>query len=96
MCARANQASKHATSDTGGGGGEKLREVFTGVVQFARLLRRRVDGIIIHHIDDRLRSSTQTSHGDDGRILINMLMKSISLSVKYSLYNPEGKWRAVV
>ena len=34
--------------------------------------------------------------GDDGRILIDMLMKSITLCNKYSLYNPEGKWRAVV
>ena len=33
--------------------------------------------------------------GDDGRILVNMLIKSISICNKYSLYNADGDWQSV-
>ena len=33
--------------------------------------------------------------GDDGRVLIQMLVKSMEISNSYSLYNGEGDWRAV-
>ena len=34
--------------------------------------------------------------GDDGRVLIQMLVKSTETSNNYSLYNGEGQWQAVV
>ena len=34
--------------------------------------------------------------GDDGRILIQMLVKSIEICNNYSLYNGERQWQAVV
>ena len=34
--------------------------------------------------------------GDNGQILIQMLVKSIEVSNNYSLYNEEGQWQAVV
>ena len=33
---------------------------------------------------------------NNDHILVNMLTKSISICSKYSLYNPEGKWRVMV
>ena len=33
--------------------------------------------------------------GDDGRILVDMLIKSISVCNKYSLYNADGDWQSV-
>ena len=33
--------------------------------------------------------------GDDGRILVDMLVKSISMCNKYSLYNANGDWQSV-
>ena len=33
--------------------------------------------------------------GDDGRILVDMLIKIISISNKYSLYNADGDWQCV-
>ena len=33
--------------------------------------------------------------GDDGRILVDMLIKSILISDKYSLYNADGDWQCV-
>ena len=33
--------------------------------------------------------------GDDGRILVDMLVKSISICNKYSLYNADGDWQSV-
>ena len=33
---------------------------------------------------------------DDGRALVNMLVKSISIANKYSLYNADGDWQSVV
>ena len=35
-------------------------------------------------------------NGDDARILLDMLVKSISICNKYSLYNGDGEWKAVV
>ena len=32
---------------------------------------------------------------DDGRILIDMLVKSIAISNKYSLYNADGDWQCI-
>jgi len=34
--------------------------------------------------------------GDEGRILIDMLQKSISICNSYTLYNAGGDWRSVV
>ena len=33
--------------------------------------------------------------GDDGRILINMLVRLISICNKYSLYNANGDWQSI-
>ena len=33
--------------------------------------------------------------GDDGRILVYMLVKLISICNKYSLYNVDGDWQSV-
>ena len=33
--------------------------------------------------------------GDNGRILVDMLVKSISICNKYSLYNADGDWQCV-
>ena len=34
--------------------------------------------------------------GNNGRILVDMLVKSISICNKYSLYNADGDWQSVV
>ena len=36
-----------------------------------------------------------TYYGDDGRILVDILVKSISIANKYSLYNTDGDWQSV-
>ena len=34
--------------------------------------------------------------GDDGRILIQMLVKTMKICNNYSLYNNKGQWQALV
>ena len=35
-------------------------------------------------------------YGSDARLLLDMLVKSINICNKYSLYNGDGEWKAVV
>ena len=34
--------------------------------------------------------------GEDAQVLLNMLIKSISICNKHSLYNGDGDWKAVI
>ena len=60
---------------------------------FERTTSVRLNGAMVNEVKEHL---DNWRDGDDGRILVDMLVKSTSICNKYSLYNADRDWQSVV